>query len=160
MMLGLLATAGCAAHPQVAASITPPEPAAPPAPPTPTACVQYGTASWYRPAARRRRTADGKHPRPGTLTAAHRFLPFGTAVRVTDLETGRSVNVKVDDRGPFERHRVIDLSVAAATLLGMRHDGVARVRLVATPGRSGPVPRGIDTAATAPCSPGTMLADD
>ena len=62
------------------------------------------------------------------LTAAHRTLPFGTRVRVTDLKTGRSVIVTINDRGPFGRHRVLDLSIAAARALGMLNRGVIYVR--------------------------------
>jgi rare lipoprotein A len=63
------------------------------------------------------------------LTAAHRSLPFGTVVRVTNLENGRRITVVIDDRGPFIRGRVIDLSVAAARRLGMVRDGVVPVRV-------------------------------
>jgi rare lipoprotein A len=66
--------------------------------------------------------------RGGGLTAAHRTLPFGTRVRVTDLKTGRSVIVTINDRGPFGRHRVLDLSIAAARALGMLNRGVIYVR--------------------------------
>jgi len=89
---------------------------------SPEPCVQVGVASWYRPAARHGNGPDG-------FTAAHVSLPFGTAVRVTDLATGRSVVVHINDRGPFKPGRVIDLSAAAADSLGIRQDGVARVRL-------------------------------
>jgi rare lipoprotein A len=65
----------------------------------------------------------------GGLTAAHRTLPFGTLVRVTNLENGRRVVVVVNDRGPFVRGRVIDVSVAAARRLGIVRRGLARVRL-------------------------------
>jgi len=64
------------------------------------------------------------------LTAAHRTLPFGTRVRVTNLETGRSVVVRVNDRGPFAAARIIDVSYAAAKALGMVGAGVARVEMV------------------------------
>ncbi len=65
----------------------------------------------------------------GKLTAAHRFLPFGTRVRVTNLENGRAASVTITDRGPFVRGRIIDVSKGAARLLGMRGAGVARVRV-------------------------------
>ena len=64
----------------------------------------------------------------GGLTAAHRTLPFGTRLRVTDPKTGRSVIVTINDRGPFGRHRVLDLSIAAARALGMVNRGVIYVR--------------------------------
>lgn len=61
------------------------------------------------------------------MTAAHRSLPFGTVVRVTDQRTGKSVNVKINDRGPFHKSRIIDLSKAAATKLGIRNAGTGKV---------------------------------
>ena len=63
------------------------------------------------------------------MTAAHRSLPFGTKVRVTNLNNGRSAVVTINDRGPFVRGRIIDVSTGAASVLGMRHSGVARVRV-------------------------------
>ena len=93
----------------------------------PAPCTQLGLASWYRPELHR--TADGDREGPDALIAAHRNLPFGTRVRVTDLDSGRSVVVRIADRGPFVRGRIIDLSSAAARRLGMRQDGVASVRL-------------------------------
>lgn len=89
--------------------------------------MQVGQASWYRPALHR--AADGDHYGPDALVAAHRSLPFGTRVRVTDIASGRSVIVRIGDRGPFVPGRIIDLSPAAARQLGMRHDGVVTVRL-------------------------------
>jgi rare lipoprotein A len=90
---------------------------------------QAGLASWYGPGLHGRRTASGTVHTGAALTAAHRSLPFGTRVRVTNLENGRAVVVVVDDRGPFVRGRVIDLSLAAARRLGMVRDGVVPVRL-------------------------------
>jgi rare lipoprotein A len=87
--------------------------------------AQTGLASWYVD----RRTASGEHYRAGALTAAHRTLPFGTRVRVTNLHNSRSVIVRITDRGPYKKKRVIDVSRAAASELGMIHSGVARVRL-------------------------------
>ena len=84
-------------------------------------------ASWY--SAKHQRTADGEHPGANALIAAHNSLPFGTHVRVTDYDTGRSVVVRISDRGPFVRDRIIDLSAPAATALGMKHDGTAQVRV-------------------------------
>ncbi len=89
--------------------------------------VQLGAASWYRLPGRK--TADGEHFRPTTLTAAHRWLPFGSIVRVTNLSNGRSVKVRINDRGPYHRGRIIDLTPRAAKALGMTHDGVVQVRL-------------------------------
>lgn len=84
-------------------------------------------ASWYGPGFHGRKTASGERFNTGALTAAHKTLPFGTRVRVENVHTGRSVVVRINDRGPFVRGRVIDLSKAAARAIGM--DGVARVRL-------------------------------
>jgi rare lipoprotein A len=90
---------------------------------------QAGLASWYGPGLYGRRTASGTVHTGAALTAAHRSLPFGTRVRVTNLNNGRQVVVVVDDRGPFVRGRVVDLSRAAARRLGMVRDGVVPVRL-------------------------------
>lgn len=119
----LLSLASCSTtHPPVAVS--------------PAPCVQTGEASWYRP--NLHRSADGERYGPDALVAAHRSLPFGTAVRVTDVESGRSVVVRIGDRGPFVPGRIIDLSPAAARVLGMRQDGVAPVRLqLSDPGGAG-----------------------
>jgi len=81
-----------------------------------TASAQSGIASVY--AYSGGRTADGEHVSPGALTAAHRSLPFGTLVRVTNERNGRSVVVRINDRGPFVRGRVIDVTPAAARALG------------------------------------------
>lgn len=86
-----------------------------------------GTASWYGPGFAGRRTASGDVFDPSALTAAHLTLPFGTRVRVTNLANGRSVVVRINDRGPYVAGREIDLSRAAARRLGI--DGTARVRL-------------------------------
>lgn len=75
--------------------------------------------------------ADGRPFDPSALTAAHRWLPLGTKVRVTNLDTGRSVVVRITDRGPAMHSRIIDLSRAAATALAMRQDGVAHVKIEA-----------------------------
>ena len=88
-----------------------------------------GVASWYGPGFYGRRTANGEIFRKGTLTAAHRTLPFGTIVRVINLENGRSVNLRINDRGPFKYHRVIDLAHGAASELNMMHAGEINVRL-------------------------------
>jgi rare lipoprotein A len=90
---------------------------------------QVGTASWYGPGFHGRRTASGERFDQHGLTAAHRSLPFGTRVVVTNLANGRSVTVRINDRGPRVRGRTIDLSRAAARRLGMEGRGVARVRL-------------------------------
>lgn len=88
-----------------------------------------GVASWYGPGFHGRRSASGEVYNQNALTAAHRSLPFGTNVQVTNLNNGRSVIVRITDRGPFVRGRVIDLSAAAARVLGVMHSGVAPVQL-------------------------------
>ncbi len=84
-----------------------------------------GLAAYY---SERERLATGGHYNPSGFTAAHRTLPFGTRVRVTDPKTGRSVIVTINDRGPFRRGRVIDVSLSAARALGMINRGVIYVR--------------------------------
>jgi rare lipoprotein A len=91
--------------------------------------VSTGQASWYGPGFYGNRTANGEVFRPGTLTAAHRSLPFGTRVRVTNLNNGRSTVVRINDRGPFHGSRVIDLAHGAAQDLGVIASGVAQVKL-------------------------------
>jgi rare lipoprotein A len=91
--------------------------------------TQEGVASWYGKKFHGRRTASGERYDMHELTAAHRTLPFGTRVRVTNLDNGRKVVVRINDRGPFIKGRVIDLSYAAARQVGMVNAGVARVRL-------------------------------
>ncbi|QPN68460.1 septal ring lytic transglycosylase RlpA family protein [Synechococcus sp. CBW1006] len=91
--------------------------------------VITGQASWYGPGFFGNRTANGEVFRPGTRTAAHRTLPFGTKVRVTNLRNGRSSVVRINDRGPFHGNRVIDLAHGAAQDLGLVSSGVAQVKL-------------------------------
>ena len=91
--------------------------------------VFSGKASWYGPGFHGRLTANGERYNQYALTAAHRSLPFGTRVRVTNMNNGRSVVVRINDRGPFIRGRVIDLSTAAASNIGMIHHGVVPVRV-------------------------------
>jgi len=90
---------------------------------------EEGYASYYGREHHGRRTASGERFDADRLTAAHRTLPFGTRVRVTNLANGRSVTVRVTDRGPFRRERVIDVSRRAAKDLGFLRAGTARVRL-------------------------------
>ena len=90
------------------------------------ALPQCGGASWY---AMTSKTASGERANPRTMTAAHRTLPFGTKVRVTNLRNGRSVIVRINDRGPFVRGRVIDVSKAAAARLGFVAQGTTQVRV-------------------------------
>ena len=91
--------------------------------------VSSGQASWYGPGFYGSRTANGEVLRPGTFTAAHRTLPFGTRVRVTNLWNGRSAVVRINDRGPFHGNRVIDLAHGAARELGLVASGTASVKL-------------------------------
>lgn len=103
---------------------------APAMPGTPIARKELrGLASWYGYPYQGRSTADGEIYNMYAMTAAHRTLPFNTRVRVHDLDNGNSVDVRINDRGPFIRGRIIDLSYAAAEALGMAGAGTARVRL-------------------------------
>tara|TARA_R110002096_G_scaffold299503_6_gene494197 strand:- start:98894 stop:99355 length:462 start_codon:yes stop_codon:yes gene_type:complete len=89
-----------------------------------------GKASWYGGKYHGRKTASGERFNKNALTAAHRTLPFGTRVRVTNLGNKKSVVVRITDRGPFgRRERIIDVSEAAAIALGMKSAGVVRIRL-------------------------------
>jgi rare lipoprotein A len=90
---------------------------------------QTGLASYYAGEHDGLRTASGERYDMDELTAAHRTLPFGTRVRVTNLQNGRRVVVRINDRGPFRRGRVIDVSYAAARRLGLVRSGVAKVRI-------------------------------
>jgi rare lipoprotein A len=100
-----------------------------PVPRAPAADVELGRASYYHSRFHGSRTASGERYDETTLTAAHRTLPFGTRVRVTNIDNGRSVVVTIVDRGPFARGRVIDVSRLAARKLGFLRDGTARVSL-------------------------------
>ncbi len=91
--------------------------------------TQVGQASWYGHEFARRKTASGDRFDPHDLTGAHRTLPLGSKVRVTNLHNGRSVLVTINDRGPYLRRRAIDLSYGAASALGMIRRGIARVRI-------------------------------
>lgn len=88
-----------------------------------------GIASWYGGRWIGRGTASGERYRAGDLTAAHRKLPFGTMVRVTNLKNQRSTIVRINNRGPWGRGRIIDVSEQAATELAMKSAGTVRVRL-------------------------------
>lgn len=142
LWLAVLGLAGCAhtgARPEVPPGpVSPAPPPRPPAPPPPVvveppkphhAWFAEGLASFYGPGLWGHRTASGKRLRKKDLTAAHRSLPFGTCLSVLDLDNGRSVRVRVNDRGPFAPHRLIDVSYAAGRALGMLETGLAHVRL-------------------------------
>jgi rare lipoprotein A len=115
-----LSLAGCARGP---ARVVSPEP--PPVPGIPE--VETGIASFYASRFDGRRTASGERHDADALTAAHPRLAFGTRVRVTNLENRRSVVVRINDRGPFARGRIIDLSQRAARTLGFLRAGLAQV---------------------------------
>jgi rare lipoprotein A len=95
--------------------------------------VERGEASWYGDEFHGRPTARGEPFDQNALTAAHPDLPLGTGAEVTNLANGRSVEVEINDRGPFVKNRVIDLSKGAAEELGMVEDGTAPVRVEASP---------------------------
>ena len=131
--LFLVVTAGCAVFRA-------------PAPPPITNGVQVGIASWYGPGFHGNRTANGEIYDQYELTAAHPTLPLGTHAMVTNLENGRAVQVRVNDRGPFVGGRIIDLSYAAARTVGMIGPGTARVRVEVL----GPAPAAVVVATATP----------
>ena len=100
--------------------------APPAAPPRPHGSALSGMASWY---GKGQMTASGERFNKHEMTAAHRTLPFGTLVRVTNTRNGRSVVVRINDRGPYGHGRIIDLSEAAAKKLDMIDAGIVPVRL-------------------------------
>ncbi|MCD6654211.1 MAG: septal ring lytic transglycosylase RlpA family protein [Sulfurovum sp.] len=91
--------------------------------------IEIGNASYYATCMSGRRTASGEICNLGLHTAAHRTLPFGTMIRVTMLQNGKSVIAKVNDRGPHSKGRVVDLSLAAARKIGMIRAGIAKVKV-------------------------------
>lgn len=109
---------------QTVAPLRAEQPSAPP-----PAFEQVGIASWYGKTHQGRKTANGERFDRAADTAAHKSLPFNTLVKVTTLETGKSTLVRINDRGPMVKGRIIDLSDAAATELGIREDGIAKVRI-------------------------------
>ena len=115
--------------------------------------AEEGLASWYGGKFQGRRTASGEVFDTRRFTAAHKSLPFGTLVLVTNLDNGRSITVRINDRGPFVVGRVIDLTLAAAAAIGLAGKGVAPVRLEVLPpgGRPG---AGAAAAGELPASPG------
>lgn len=109
------------AHNQAVATAPAPKPA----------FEQVGVASWYGPGFHGKKTANGEVYNQNEITAAHRSLPLGTRAQVTNLENGKSIEVRINDRGPYVRKRVIDLSRAAAGRLGMLAEGVVSVKIEA-----------------------------
>jgi rare lipoprotein A len=128
ILVALICVAGCAT-PQLSQSV-PAAPAAPAAaqPEKPT-FSQTGVASWYGSDHQGKKTADGERYDMHAMTAAQRDLPFNTVARVTSEDTGHAVTVRINDRGPNAKDRIIDLSSAAAAALGMRDNGVMTVRV-------------------------------
>lgn len=96
---------------------------------TPPAPFQVGTASWYGSKFQGQETTSGERFNMFALTAAHRKLPFGTRIRVTNLNNFRSLILRVNDRGPVPKSRVLDVSYAAARALGFRREGMTLVRI-------------------------------
>ncbi|QDQ29276.1 septal ring lytic transglycosylase RlpA family protein [Chitinimonas arctica] len=123
---------------------------------------QEGVASWYGKKFHGKRTSSGEVYDLFKLTAAHPTLPIPSFARVTDLGSGKSVVVRVNDRGPFHKNRVIDLSYAAAYRLGYHNGGSSRVRVEAlTPGEGGPArPTEINLPQTVEASPAKMPVPD
>ena len=143
--MAVLLAAACAQQPAAPAApppATPPEAPAPQGAPTQPAPretrappIERGRVSLYGVSFAGKTTASGERFDPAALTMAHRTLPFGTQVRVTNLSNHRGVEVRVNDRGPSVRDRIADLSLAAARKLGMTDDGVieATLEVIALP---------------------------
>ena len=92
---------------------------------------QQGQASWYGPGFNGKTTANGETYNQNTMTAASMTLPLGTTAKVTNVESGKSVTVKVNDRGPYVGNRIMDLSKAAANKIGINGKGLGKVKIVA-----------------------------
>jgi rare lipoprotein A len=132
LLLLLVGVAGCTArNPPGAPQVPQPAIPAPPQEALRPFFSEEGMASWYGNAHRNKTTANGEHFDQSDLTGAHRSLPFNTVVRVTDLKSGKTVKVRINDRGPFVKGRIIDLSTAAAAALGTASNGIGRVRIEA-----------------------------
>lgn len=101
--------------------------------------IQFGVASWYANDFHGNKTSSGEKYNKDDFTAAHRMLPFGTVVKVTNIKNGRSAYVRINDRGPHKASRKVDLSYAAAKKIGMINDGVVRVRLEVIDDKAGKV---------------------
>lgn len=135
VLVVLTGLAGCAT--QIPPAPVPPSPSAPPPVTAPSPSVtqpfftESGIASFYGAAHDGKTTADGDTFDQRAFTAAHRTLPFGTVLRVTNLSNGKMVKVKINDRGPMIDGRIIDLSAAAARALDMERKGITKVRLEA-----------------------------
>ncbi len=121
----MLLTAACAHRGTAPVS----RPSAPPSAPVEEGWTEKGIASWYGEPYHGRRTASGEVYDMHAMTAAHKTLPFGTVVKVDRRDTGADVKVRINDRGPFIEGRIIDLSYAAAKVIGLDIDGVAPVKI-------------------------------
>lgn len=128
---------------------------------TPAAAQNVWHTSYYGAELAGRKTASGERFNPGAMTAAHRSLPFGTKLKLTNLQNGRSVVVRVNDRGPFVRGRMLDVSRGAASALGFVGQGTARLRVEPMTARANlgepahtatPRPAPVDTAPAATAS--------
>jgi rare lipoprotein A len=108
------------------------------APPTLGVPVERGIASWYGPKFNGRQTANGERYDMNAFTAAHPSLPFGTKIGVRNTRTGREVVVRVNDRGPYSKNRIIDLSYAAAREVGVVGPGTASVEIYVVPEAGAP----------------------
>jgi rare lipoprotein A len=127
MLVAALWLGGCATRTPPASDAT----GAPGAPSVDVREIERGMASWYGEPFHGRRTASGEVFNMNELTAAHKTLPFGTRVRVRNAATGQEVTVRINDRGPFSKGRVIDLSRAAAAAIGLIQTGVGPVLVLA-----------------------------
>jgi len=108
------------------------------APPTLGVPIERGVASWYGPKFNGKRTASGERYDMNAFTAAHPSLPFGTKIGVRNTRTGREVMVRVNDRGPYSKNRVLDLSYAAAREVGVVGPGTASVEIYLVPATGAP----------------------
>jgi len=133
----LLLTAGCAHTGKTSVSSASRQ-APPPSPPVEEGWTEKGIASWYGDPYHGRRTASGEVYDMHAMTAAHKTLPFGTVVKVDRRDTGADVTVRINDRGPFIAGRIIDLSFAAAQVIGLDIDGVAPVKIKVVGREAGP----------------------
>jgi 3D (Asp-Asp-Asp) domain-containing protein len=133
LMSALLVCGGAGCSATARRPLPPPEPNLPSISSTPssTSPSQIAVASWYGPGFEGRKTASGERFDSQEMTAAHRSLPLGSHVTVTNLDNGKSVRVRINDRGPYIRGRSIDLSRGAARRIGLEKRGVGRVRITA-----------------------------
>lgn len=130
IIIGLLGiTLSACTSPKIIQTITPvPAPLVAPTPPPKPSFTQEGQASWYGNRHHGKKTASGERFNQHDLTAAHRTLPFNSKILVTNLDNGKSVTLRINDRGPYSKKRVLDVSRKAAEILGMSRSGTARVR--------------------------------